>query len=85
MSCGIFSTQHACKLFGTSAKYIDSLKVNGLRPGDTHDLSALQIITSTGSPLVHESFDYVYDAIKQDVHLASIAGGTDIHLVLYVR
>lgn len=73
-----FTTKHACKLFGTSAKYIDSLKVNGLRPGDSYDLSALEIITSTGSPLVHESFDYVYDAIKRDVHLASIAGGTDI-------
>ena len=73
-----FTTKHACKLFGTSAKYIDSLKVNGLRPGDSHDLSALEIMTSTGSPLVHESFDYVYDAIKRDVHLASIAGGTDI-------
>ena len=73
-----FTTKHDCKLFGTSAKYIDALKVNGLRPGDTHDLSALQIVTSTGSPLVHESFDFVYDAIKQDVHLASICGGTDI-------
>ena len=51
-----FTTKHNCKLFGTSAKYIDALKVNGLRPGETHDLSALQILTSTGSPLVHESF-----------------------------
>ncbi len=73
-----FTTKHHCKLFGTSAKYIDTLKANGLRPGDTHDVSALQIVTSTGSPLVHESFDFVYDAIKQDVHLASICGGTDI-------
>ena len=73
-----FTTKHQCKLFGTSAKYIDTLKANDMRPGDTHDLSAVSIITSTGSPLVHESFDYVYDAIKQDVHLASIAGGTDI-------
>ena len=73
-----FTTKHDCKLFGTSAKYIDALKVNSLRPGDTHDVSALQVVTSTGSPLVHESFDFVYDAIKQDVHLASICGGTDI-------
>ena len=73
-----FTTKHNCKLFGTSAKYIDALKVNGLRPGDAHDVSALQVVTSTGSPLVHESFDFVYDAIKQDVHLASICGGTDI-------
>ncbi len=73
-----FAAAHGCTLFGTSAKYIDALKSQGLRPMDTHDLSALRTITSTGSPLVHESFDYVYDAIKRDVHLASISGGTDI-------
>ena len=73
-----FTSRHGCTLFGTAAKYIDALKSHGLRPGDTHDVSALRVITSTGSPLVHESFDYVYDAIKADVHLASISGGTDI-------
>ncbi|MCB9987893.1 MAG: acetoacetate--CoA ligase [Rhodospirillales bacterium] len=73
-----FTSKHKAKLFGTSAKYIDALKVNDIRPGDKYDLSDLKIITSTGSPLVHESFDYVYDAIKGDVHLASISGGTDI-------
>ena len=64
--------------FGTSAKYIDALNNEGLRPRDTHDLSALRMLLSTGSPLVPEGFDYVMDAIKPDVHLASIAGGTDI-------
>ncbi|MFP3920730.1 MAG: acetoacetate--CoA ligase [Dichotomicrobium sp.] len=64
--------------FGTSAKYIDALKKNGLRPRDTHDLSTVRTMASTGSPLVPESFDYVYDAIKPDIHLASISGGTDI-------
>ncbi len=73
-----FAEKHSCTLFGTAAKYIDALKAAGLRPGDDHDLSALRVITSTGSPLVHESFDYIYDAIKKDVHLASISGGTDI-------
>ncbi len=73
-----YASRHGCTLFGTSAKYIDALKTNHLRPGDSHDLSALRIMTSTGSPLAHESFDYVYDAIKADVHLASISGGTDI-------
>lgn len=65
-------------LFGTSAKYIDALKINGLHPGKDFDLSDLRVISSTGSPLVHESFDYVYSHIKKDVHLASISGGTDI-------
>jgi len=65
-------------LFGTSAKFIDACKKAGLEPAATHDLSALRLITSTGSPLAAESFDYVYRAIKSDVHLASISGGTDI-------
>ena len=65
-------------LFGTSAKYLDTARKMGLRPRDTHDLSSLRTITSTGSPLVVEGFEYVYDGIKQDVHLASISGGTDI-------
>ncbi|OZB02670.1 MAG: acetoacetate--CoA ligase, partial [Rhizobiales bacterium 39-66-18] len=65
-------------LFGTSAKYIDSLHKEGVRPCDTHDLSSVKLITSTGSPLAPEGFEYVYDAIKKDVHLASISGGTDI-------
>lgn len=73
-----YAARHKATLFGTGAKYIDALKANEIAPKDHHDLSALRTITSTGSPLVHESFDYVYRAIKQDVHLASISGGTDI-------
>jgi acetoacetyl-CoA synthetase len=65
-------------LFGTSAKYIDACKKAELAPIRTHDLTALRAITSTGSPLAAESFDYVYAAVKADVHLASISGGTDI-------
>ena len=64
--------------FGTSAKYIDALKKAELSPAKTHDLSALRVLLSTGSPLVPESFDYIYEAIKKDLHLASISGGTDI-------
>ncbi len=65
-------------MFGTSAKYIDALNKADLKPRETHDLSSVQSMTSTGSPLVAESFDYVYRDIKQDIHLASISGGTDI-------
>ena len=64
--------------FGTSAKFIDAIAKRGLRPRDTHDLSSLRMIVSTGSPLAPESYDYVYNDIKQDVCLASISGGTDI-------
>ncbi len=73
-----FTAKHKAMLFGTSAKYIDALKINGLNPGQDHDLSSLRVIGSTGSPLVHESFDYVYSHIKKDVHLSSLSGGTDI-------
>ncbi len=64
--------------FGTSAKYIDAVKKTGWRPRDTHDLGTVRAMMSTGSPLAPESFDFVYDAIKPDLHLASISGGTDI-------
>jgi acetoacetyl-CoA synthetase len=64
--------------FGTSAKYVDALKKAGLAPGSTHDLSAMRTLLSTGSPLAPESFDYIYASLKQDLHLASISGGTDI-------
>jgi acetoacetyl-CoA synthetase len=64
--------------FGTSAKFIDALKKAEYRPAERHDLAALRTVSSTGSPLAAESFDFVYDAMKRDVHLASISGGTDI-------
>ena len=64
--------------FGTSAKFIDAVAKAGLTPGKSHDLSALRVMTSTGSPLSPEGFDYVYREIKADVLLASISGGTDI-------
>ncbi len=73
-----FADAEKATLFGTSAKYIDALNKAGLDPKSTHDLGSVEIIASTGSPLVPEGFDYVYDHIKQDVCLASIAGGTDI-------
>jgi acetoacetyl-CoA synthetase len=65
-------------LLGVGAKYIDALKKEGLRPAETHDLTSLRTICSTGSPLAAEGFAYVYTAIKSDVHLASISGGTDL-------
>ncbi len=64
-------------LFGVSAKYIDHLK-NEKYNSKNLNLNSIKIITSTGSPLADESFKYVYNNIKKDVHLASIAGGTDL-------
>ncbi|MCX7149725.1 MAG: acetoacetate--CoA ligase [Rhodocyclales bacterium] len=64
--------------FGTSAKFIDAIAKIALKPRRTHKLEQLRAMFSTGSPLVAEAFDYVYNNIKQDVQLASISGGTDI-------
>ena len=68
----------AMTLLGTSAKFIDAVRKAGLEPIKTHALGPLRMIASTGSPLAPEAFDFVYAGIKADVHLASIAGGTDI-------
>jgi acetoacetyl-CoA synthetase len=73
-----YAASEGMTYFGTSAKFIDAVLKAGLRPGETHDLSALRTISSTGSPLSPEGFAFVYEAIKKDVHLASISGGTDI-------
>jgi acetoacetyl-CoA synthetase len=65
-------------IFGTSAKYIASLEDAGVKPKQISSFSKLKAITSTGSPLTNESFEYVYREWKTDVQLSSIAGGTDI-------
>jgi acetoacetyl-CoA synthetase len=64
--------------FGTSAKFIDAIAKRGMKPRKTHSLASVRTIISTGSPLVPESYDYVYREIKRDVCLSSISGGTDI-------
>ena len=70
--------QEQVSLFGTSAKYISALEKAGIVPRESHNLDHLKALLSTGSPLSHESFRYVYRDIKSDVCLASISGGTDI-------
>lgn len=64
--------------FGTSAKYLEAIEKAELSPIDSHSLPQLRTLCSTGSVLYPEQFDYVYKHIKQDLHLASISGGTDI-------
>lgn len=65
-------------IFGTSAKYLAALEKAGAKPGSSHQLARLKAILSTGSPLSHESFEYVYREIKSELCLSSISGGTDI-------
>jgi acetoacetyl-CoA synthetase len=64
--------------FGTSAKFVDAAKNAKLNPIETHDLSSVRTLMSTGSPLVPESFDFIYENIKADICVSSISGGTDI-------
>jgi acetoacetyl-CoA synthetase len=65
-------------VFGTSAKWLALAEKEGQRPRETHDLSSLTAILSTGSPLAEHSYDYVYEHVKADARLSSISGGTDI-------
>ncbi|HDJ29214.1 MAG TPA: acetoacetate--CoA ligase [Proteobacteria bacterium] len=65
-------------VFGTSAKFLASVQQAGIKPGQEYDLSAIKTICSTGSPLSAESFEFVYQEVKEDLDLASISGGTDI-------
>ncbi len=73
-----FADAEQMTVFGTSAKYIDALNKAGVRPAQTHKLASLKTMTSTGSPLVEESFDFVYNNVKKNLLLSSISGGTDI-------
>ncbi len=65
-------------VFGTSAKYLAVLEKEGVEPRTLCDLSALRTVLSTGSPLATHSYEFVYRAIREDIRLASISGGTDI-------
>ena len=73
-----FASEEKATLFGISAKYIDTLNNNKVIPKNNYDLSKLRTICSTGSPLSKDGFRYIYNNIKENVHLASISGGTDI-------
>ena len=70
--------QYGINHLGISAKFIDFISKSDVRPVETHDLSTLRTLMSTGSPLNPEGFDYVYDSVKKDLCLASISGGTDL-------
>lgn len=73
-----YAEEEKATLFGTSAKYISMLQQEEVSLLETHPLASLRTLTSTGSPLSPEGFDYVYSHIKRDLLLASISGGTDI-------
>ena len=71
--------QEKITIFGTSARYIMALRDADAKPGEIADLSKMKVLLSTGSPLPPEGFEYTYDAIKKDLRLSSISGGTDLN------
>ncbi len=72
------AAEEGVSIFGTSAKYLSALEKSGYAPAKHVELTALRTVLSTGSPLLPDGFDFVYRAIKSDLMLASISGGTDI-------
>jgi acetoacetyl-CoA synthetase len=64
--------------FGTSPKFLAACEKAGAVPRDAADLSRVRAVLSTGAPLNPDQFDWVYDNVKGDVHLASVSGGTDL-------
>lgn len=73
-----YAQNNGIHYLGTSAKFIDACNKAGIAPATTHSLPLLKAVLSTGSPLVPESFDYVYEKIASDICLSSMSGGTDI-------
>src|SRR5919202_119263 len=72
------AARHRLAYLGTSAGYLTACEKAGIRPGETHDLSTLRTVGSTGSPLTASAYHWVYDAVKRDVVLGSLSGGTDV-------
>src|SRR5690606_17851165 len=70
--------RHQLSFLGLSARFLHGLKSEAARPAERYDLAPLRTLASTGSPLSPSGFEYVYEFVKDDVHLASISGGTDI-------
>ncbi len=65
-------------VFGTSAAYVMACRKAGVHPARDTDLSAVKCIATTGSPLPPDGFRWIHDAVKEDVWLASVSGGTDV-------
>ena len=70
--------QESITVFGVSAKFLSNAQKEMVSPVESHQLNSLRCLVSTGSPLTEEGFEYVYEKIKQELHLVSMTGGTDL-------
>lgn len=73
-----FSDDIGINHFGTSAPFLVASMKKNISPKNDCNLSSVRSISSTGAPLPFEAFEYVYESIKNDVWLCSMAGGTDV-------
>jgi acetoacetyl-CoA synthetase len=73
-----YAANDGATLFGSSAKFVDSLRQRQVPVGERYDLSKLRTLLTSGSTLVEESFDYILESIKEDIHIAPTSGGTDV-------
>ena len=73
-----YAADDGATLFGSSAKFVDSLRQRQVPVGERYDLTSLRTLLTSGSTLVEESFDYILDSIKRDIHIAPTSGGTDV-------
>ncbi|PAV30502.1 acetoacetate--CoA ligase [Virgibacillus profundi] len=73
-----FAEETKMTVFGTSASYLTACMKDEIKPSDEFDLSHLKNISSTGSPLPPEGFNWCYENVKQDLWIASVSGGTDV-------
>lgn len=65
-------------MLGLAPQVIEHWARNALEPAHTHGLDALRCIAAGGAPLSAETAAYVHSHVKDDVHLVSPSGGTDI-------
>ena len=70
--------QESITVFGVSAKFLSNAQKEMISAVESHQLNSLRCLISTGSPLTDEGFEYVYEKIKQELHLVSMTGGTDL-------
>jgi acetoacetyl-CoA synthetase len=73
-----FIADSGTTFFGAGAAYFDGCRNAGVAPRDRFDLGALRAVGSTGSPLLPESYRWIYSDIGPDVYLVPVSGGTDL-------
>jgi acetoacetyl-CoA synthetase len=64
-------------VFGTNARFLQECETRAIALSQS-ELASTRLMLSTGSVLPPTSFDYVHRALKSEIQLCSISGGTDL-------